>query len=211
MGKGSSTCSGSRVYRDGGRAAGDRGEDDAGGGGQLAWAVGVVSEVGGARRWRSHCAGWPSRKRGRPSNRRIAHGGQRERYIELAKRQYADSGCLPWPRSTCAATTVSPTAPVHRASAHRRCRAVEAPAGQAPYSASTAPTPAVVGPRGRSRASGRHVRTPWSQQRAAKCCPIAFIDDLASGKVLAASFFPRTDQRLPAGSNTEPEVKADEK
>jgi transposase len=129
------------------------------------------------------CAGVISRKRGRPSNRRIPEG-ERDRFIGLVKQHYADFGptlAAQYLRSDHGFTYSAET-----------LRAWMAGAGL--WKPRRAKPQRIHSPRLRRARAGELVQVDgslhaWFEQRATKCCLIAFIDD-ASGKVLAASFFP---------------------
>ncbi len=109
------------------------------------------------------CVGVSSRKRGVPSNRRIADC-EREHFVALM---------------------ASPIA-------LRRCEAGW-PASAGLWKPRRAKPQRIHSPRLRRAHAGELVQVdgslhPWFEQRAPKCCLIAFIDD-ATGVVLAAGFF----------------------
>lgn len=123
-----------------------------------------------------------SRRRGRPSNRRI-EPAQRDRYVELVRRHYADFG----PKLAheylkrehglgCSVETLRGwmmAAGLWRAK-QRRAKRVHSPR----------PRRACLGEL--VQIDGSH--HDWFEARSSKCCLIAFIDD-ATGRVLVARFF----------------------
>jgi len=134
------------------------------------------------------CAGVISRKRGRPSNRRIADA-EREHFVGLVKRHYADFG------PTLAAQYLQREHDF--AYSAETLRGWMAAAGL--WRPRRAKPQRVHSPRLRRGRVGELVQVDgslhaWFEQRAAKCCLIAFIDD-ASGRVLAARFFPVESSR----------------
>jgi transposase len=129
------------------------------------------------------CAGVISRRRGRPSNRRI-DPGERERFVELVKRNYADFG------PTLAAQYLRRDHGF--AYSAETLRAWMAAAGL--WKPRRAKPQRIHSPRLRRPRRGELVQVDgslhaWFEQRAAKCCLIAFIDD-ATGWVLHGRFFP---------------------
>ena len=127
-------------------------------------------------------AGLISRRRGRPSNRRIDEV-QREHYVGLVRRQYADFGPL--------------LAHEYLQREHGFGFSVETLRGwmmQAGlWRAKQRRAKRVHNPRARRPCLGELVQIDgshhdWFEARAAKCCLIAFIDD-ATGRVLGAQFF----------------------
>ncbi len=129
------------------------------------------------------CAGVISRKRGKPSNRSIPQV-ERDRFMALVKGQYADFG------PTLAAQYLRRD--------HGFTYSAETlrgwMAGAGLWKPRRAKPQRIHSPRLRRARTGELVQVDgslhaWFEQRAAKCCLIAFIDD-ATGRVLAGSFFP---------------------
>jgi len=142
---------------------------------------------------RAHeCEGVVSRRRGQPSNRRIADG-ERDRYVALVKQRYPDFG---------------PTLAAHYLRQEHgfgysteTLRAWMASAGL--WKPRRAKLQCIHSPRLRRARLGELVQIDgslhaWFEQRAAKCCLIAFIDD-ATGCVLGARFFPVESTRAYLG------------
>jgi transposase len=123
-----------------------------------------------------------SRKRGRPSNRRI-DGQQRERYVALVRSHYADFGPL--------------LAHEYLQREHGFAWSVETLRGwmmeAGLWQAKRRRAQRVHSPRARRECLGELVQIDgshhdWFEGRSSKCCLIAFIDD-ATGRVLGARFF----------------------
>ncbi|WHZ10328.1 MAG: Mobile element protein [Burkholderiaceae bacterium] len=123
-----------------------------------------------------------SRKRGRPSNRRIA-AERREHYVQLVRNRYADFG--------------PQLAHEYLQREHGFAWSVETLRGwmlQAGlWQAKRRRAKRVHSPRARRQCLGELVQIDgshhdWFEARSAKCCLIAFIDD-ATGRVLGARFF----------------------
>lgn len=135
------------------------------------------------RRVREHGAqGLISRRRGRPSHRRI-ESGERERYLGLVREHYADFG--------------PQLAYEYLRREHGFAWSVETLRGwmlQAGlWQAKRRRAKRVHNPRARRERLGELVQIDgshhdWFEGRSAKCCLIAFIDD-ATGRVLGARFF----------------------
>ncbi|HVZ44511.1 MAG TPA: ISNCY family transposase [Ramlibacter sp.] len=128
------------------------------------------------------CGGVISRKRGQPSNRRAED--ERERFVELVRQHYANFG------PTLAAQYLRRDHGFSRSA--ETLRAWMQRAGL--WKACRAKPQRIHSPRLRRARRGELVQVDgslhaWFEQRAAKCCLIAFIDD-ATGDVLAGRFFP---------------------
>ena len=126
--------------------------------------------------------GLVSRRRGRPSNRRIS-ADVRERFVQLVRSQYADFGPL--------------LAHEYLQREHGFKWSVETLRGwmlQAGlWQAKRRRAKRVHPPRARRECAGELVQIDgshhdWFEGRASKCCLIAFIDD-ATGRVVGARFF----------------------
>lgn len=128
-------------------------------------------------------AGVISKRRGEPSNRRIPPA-QRERYLSLVRGHYADFG------PTLAAE--------YLAERHGFTHSAETLRGwmmaAGLWKAKRVRQRTIHSPRERRSALGELVQIDgsphaWFEQRAPKCCLIAFIDD-ASGRLMSARFYP---------------------
>lgn len=138
------------------------------------------------------CAGVISRKRGRPSNRRIADV-ERDRYIAVVKQSYADFG------PTLAAQYLQRDHGFRYSGETLRTWMAEAGL----WKPRRAKPQRIHSPRLRRGRLGELVQVDgslhaWFERRAAKCCLIAFIDD-ATGCVLGARFFPVESTRAYLG------------
>lgn len=159
----------------------DKGLEQAQAARQLGLSVRQVKRL--CRRLREEGAtGLVSRRRGRPSNRRIEEG-QREHYMELVRANYADFGPL--------------LAHEYLRAEHGFGYSVETLRGwmmrAGLWQAKQRRAKRVHSPRPRRQCLGELVQIDgshhdWFEGRSAKCCLIAFIDD-ATGRVLQARFF----------------------
>lgn len=135
------------------------------------------------RRYREQgAAGLISRRRGAPSNRRINSATQ-ERFIALVRERYSDFG------PQLAREYLARDHGFTYSTETLRSWMVEAGVWQPKRRRQ----PRLHSPRARRASRGELVQIDgshhdWFEQRAPKCCLIAFIDD-ASGQVLAARFF----------------------
>lgn len=128
-------------------------------------------------------AGVISRRRGAPSNRRVAPA-QRQHFVDLVREHYADFG------PTLAAE--------YLAERHGFAHSAETLRGWmiacGLWKAKRVRQRAIHSPRERRSALGELVQIDgsphaWFERRAPKCCLIAFIDD-ASGGLMSARFYP---------------------
>lgn len=122
-----------------------------------------------------------SRRRGRPSNRRVPHD-ERERVVALVRKRYADFG----PQLAC--EHLQRDHGFQRSAETLRKWMIDAGLWRARQRRAKRVHP----PRPRRPCVGELVQIDgshhdWFEGRAAKCCLIAFIDD-ATGRVLAAQF-----------------------
>jgi transposase len=129
------------------------------------------------------CVGVISRRRGKPSNRRIADD-RREHFVELVRQRYSDFG------PTLAAQYLRRDHGF--AYSAETLRGWMQQAGL--WKARRAKAQRIHSPRLRRARLGELVQVDgsphaWFEQRAPRCCLIAFIDD-ATGGVLAARFAP---------------------
>jgi len=132
---------------------------------------------------RRGAAGLVSRKRGRPSNRRIGRAEQR-RFVQLVRRYYSDFG------PTLAAEYLAERHGYRYSVETLRQWMITAGLWQPKRAARRA----VFQLRERRHALGELVQIdgsnhPWFEQRAPRCCLLAFIDD-ASGRLQYAQFVP---------------------
>ena len=128
-------------------------------------------------------AGVISKRRGRPSNRRIADA-QREHFLQLVRQHYPDFG------PTLAAQYLQREHGFAHSS--ETLRGWMRQAGL--WKAKRAKPQRIHSPRQRRARLGELIQVDgsphaWFEQRAPRCCLIAFIDD-ATGQVLAARFCP---------------------